>query len=317
MQGKEYANKYVKNRLNQQEATLKRQTKHDYIQTHQYDFSYPEDTKFRYEHTGQRNHLNINTGMHNVGMQDDDIDHEMEYPRQLPRRIPFTAQSSKVPEADWAYVDDSSDRINYDQAFEEMKLGMERENYLEGEYLNEVAYDSNSRDVYDDVYDKYINKNINSPDTESYDHGLSHEDINQQDFGFPDNDTSDLRNEMADEYASNEGIAIPKATFTARREDAELNDEEKSSPYKLLNHQGSSTNTLEKAVTHHKSVESSESTLRSPNLILNGNSNVKTYILNKSRKLISNLNKSEKDCNYWSRIKAVSNQELLIQQINK
>jgi hypothetical protein len=33
--------------------------------------------------------------------------------------------------------------------------------------------------------------------------------------------------------------------------------------------------------------------------------------------LISNLNKSEKDCNYWSRTRAVSNQELLIQQINK
>jgi hypothetical protein len=187
-------------------------------------------------------------------------------------------------------VDDSSDRINYDQAFEEMKLGMERENYYNS--------NSNSREEYDNVYDQYINKNINSPDTGSYDHGLSHEDIGQQDYGFPDNDTSDLRNEMAEEYASNEGIAIPKATITARREDIELNIEENTSPYKLLNHQGSSTNTLEKAVTHHKSVESSESTLRSPNLLLNGNSNVKTYVLNKSRKLISNLNKSEKDCNY-------------------
>lgn len=307
MQGKEYANIYSNRRLNQKETTLKRQTKHDYIQNQQYDFSYPEDTKFKYEHTGQLNHLNINTGRHNVGIDDDEIDHEMEYPRQIPHRIPFTAQSSKVPEADWAYVDDSSDRINYDQAFEEMKLGMERENY----------YNSNSQEEYDNVYDQYINKNINSPDTESYDHGLSHEDIGQQDYGFPDNDTSDLRNEMAEEYASNEGIAIPKATITARREDIELNIEENTSPYKLLNHQGSSTNTLGKAVTHHKSVESSESTLRSPNLLLNGNSNVKTYVLNKSRKLISNLNKSEKDCNYWSRTRAVSNQELLIQQINK
>lgn len=111
--------------------------------------------------------------------------------------------------------------------------------------------------------------------------------------------------------------------------------EEHTSPYKLINQPESSANTFEKAKTYHRSVVSSESASRSPNLIINSNSNLaanfkvdlsnkleintkeivdrfnsnngikgknyttylplKTYVLNKSRKLIDNLNRSEKD----------------------
>lgn len=138
---------------------------------------------------------------------------------------------------------------------------------------------------------------------------------------------SDLGNDMANEYGSNEGISVPVPTKISRKHHFEMPTESKDSPYKL-NHQGSSTNTLAKAGTYHRSVESSGSITRSPNLVLNSNSNLlakmstkskivgatnltdsktgkvqnyasnqplKTYVLNKSRKLNSNLNRSEKD----------------------
>lgn len=208
-------------------------------------------------------------------------DVNLEYPRELPKEVFYPAYGSDTKNRYSENEEESSERINYEQAFEEMKYG---------DFMDEGVDKPTSSNDYENIYDQFLDKEIDTPHPDSEENNTSNNNnANNADFGFPDNDTSDLRNEMADEYATNEGISLPKQTISARREELELKAEDK-----VLKHQGSSTNTLGKALTHHKSAESSESLLRSPNLVLAQNANTKAYVLNKTRKQIDNLDKSNK-----------------------
>lgn len=103
--------------------------------------------------------------------------------------------------------------------------------------------------------------------------------------------TGDFRNEFDDEYIQNEEIAVPASTIANRGEQPN-HLQEKLAKYKTTKGQKTNPNTIGEALTYFKSGDHSESINRSPNLVL-PSSNVKTYVLNKSCKVNSNLNKSD------------------------
>lgn len=207
--------------------------------------------------------------------------------------------------------DNSDDKINYDQAFEEMKFEIERNNYIQSKYRNKIADVSNSQGNYDEIYDNFLDNDINSPYLENDQRSDHSNDINNNDLLLKDVDASDVANEVVEEYNKNEGISIPVSSKTACREEHDLIGNEAGTNYRQLINPGSSTNTITKAITNARSIESSESITRSPVWVL------KTYVINKSRKLISHLNQSEKEWTYWLKQRRINKEDLLQNQINK
>ncbi len=104
---------------------------------------------------------------------------------------------------------------------------------------------------------------------------------NRNEFEGGDNGTGDFRNEFAEEYCQDEGIAFPNSTIPNRIDGTSRKIGEKLAKYKTAHNQKTSMNTIGEALTYFKSGDHSESLLRSPNLII-PSSNVKTYVLNKS-----------------------------------
>ena len=207
--------------------------------------------------------------------------------------------------------ENSDDKINYDQAFEEMKFEIERHNYIQSKYRNKIADVSNSQENYDEIYENYLDNNINSPYLENDQTSGHSSELNNNDLMLKDVDASDVANEVVEEYNKNEGISIPVSSKTAWREEHDIIRNEATTPYRQLDNPGSSTNTITKAITNLRSIESSESIIRSPIWVL------KTYVINKSRKLISHLNQSEKEWAYWIKQKRINREDLLQSQINK
>lgn len=270
-------------------ARLRRQKKQDYIHNKFGKGYTPIQAKFDLAQETGKNFGLMGSEEHNDG--DGHPITELEMMLQPSDQYQFQSRSSKTMEENSPGTDGSYERINYDKAFEEMKHGLEQQNFLGSPGQPQLLSEDNSPEVSEDAYDRFLNKELNLKYMESEGHDPSSEGQNHPDFGFPDNDTSDLRNDMADEYTSHEGIAIPNPTVQSKRDTMIADSSEKQSKH-YKDHQGSSSgNTLTKAITHHKSAESSSSD-KSP--CIPASTNVKTYVLNKSRKLISNLNKSEK-----------------------
>jgi hypothetical protein len=119
------------------------------------------------------------------------------------------------------------------------------------------------------------------------------------------------------ELLNHEGIKIPQTKIAYHEDHPYGKFVDNISPYKQMNSEENSSNTLGKAKTYFKSAESSESILRTSSSIFGTSSNVKTYILNKSRKLISNLNRSEKDCTLCNKLVANKHHNAYKNQINK
>jgi len=92
---------------------------------------------------------------------------------------------------------------------------------------------------------------------------------------------------------------------------------EKLTIYKTKINQKSTVNTRGDTQTLFKSGEDSEFISRSPKLILNHFSKMKTYVLNKECKINAQLNRSEKDWAFCIRPKPEINPKSLLSQIYK
>lgn len=281
-----YANKQYNNQFPAVDAKLRRQKRQDYIldptsaRSKKIDSGIDGSSPSGKHQKGDLNilaHKPVQIEQNTEVLNEPNFDEDYEYPRDIKDYLPDSAYATKIPKFEVDIGDESSERVNYDQAFEEVKF-----------IVNKSPHDSHN------LYDQFLDNDIDTPSLNSQSEEYQkHSDDN---LDFVDNDLSDFKDEMADEYATNEAISLPKHTFSARKEVlGSKEDNYSEANYKFMSHQGNSTNTLAKAVTHHKSAESSESLLRSPNLVIGNSSNLKTYVLSKSRKMISSLNRSEKD----------------------
>lgn len=186
-----------------------------------------------------------------------------------------------------------------------------------------ASYEEDQRDCeYEYEYSKNSQKNqkntskdgIKEYDNQEEDYLLDpNYGCNREDYDT-NNGTGDFRNEYADEYCQNEGIEFPGSTIPNRIESSTQKLDEKLAKYKTTKPQKSTVNTIGEALTYFKSGDHSESTLKSPHLAITS-SNLKTYVLNKSCKIISTLNKSEKDCTFCSPTPPQS--DSLLHQISK
>lgn len=158
--------------------------------------------------------------------------------------------------------DRSEDKINYDRAFEEMKFEIERNNYIQSKY--NIAEASSSQGNLDEIYDNFLDNDINSPFLENDQRSDHSNDSDNNELLLRDVDASDVANEVDEEYNKNGGISIPASSRTACREEHDLVRNEAGTSYRQLINPGSSTNTITKAITNVRSIESSESITRSP-----------------------------------------------------
>ena len=238
---------------------------------------------------------------------------------QYDSEIQYISNSSNDYEIG-TFENENSENLNYDEAFEEMKMNIHDQDYTNDRH-NLNMYRKDQKDNYERMYDNYLDREIETPTS-----GISRQqfrqkaiDQNRDNYMLKATDLSDQEIEMPNEFEKDEKVNKPVIVSESRKEDFVLNAEEGISPFKLMNAVGNSANTIEKAMTYHRSVGSSESISRSPKIFLHSNSNIagnvkgtvsntleltrnyitnqplKTYVLNKSRKLIDNLNRSEKD----------------------
>lgn len=206
----------------------------------------------------------------------------------------YTSSTQNMHDMKSLQEDYSHDRINYDRAFEEMKLGIDSQKYRSPKLKSNLDSFDASNDQYEQLYDDYLDKELDFHNVE-YENNEPSSDGKNPKFENNEHETGDFRNHSENEYLTHESIRVPRTKTTYEEDNPYGKFVENISPYKQMNFKENSSNTIGKAKTYFKSAESSESILRSPNPILGTSSNVKTYILNKSRKLISNLNRSEKD----------------------
>lgn len=309
MSNKEYA----ANAMCNSGGRLKRQKRQDYIQNFNGDNRHAGVDHFYPQPANGPNRALVKGDPRGLGFADGHgcVNFKKNTMKPLDPYEQYSPEYENRHEVETPVLEESEEKLNYDQAFEDMKFQIDRRNYTKAKYRNNIENGSESHDDSDNIYDNYLDNNINSDYMDSKQRSHSIDELDHNDILFKKTDNSDIANEVDDEYGTNRGISIPNPQKNMRKEDFDLNPEENTSPLKLPNNPGSSTNTITKAVTHLRSVESSESITQSPNCVL------KTYVINKSRKLISRLNQSEKDCNYCNKSKCYRNDEMLLSQINK
>jgi hypothetical protein len=233
---------------------------------------------------------NFRNEIHNVDDGKLESDGGIELPPEFHEVFKLGNISSASDNLDTPVADDSDEHVNYERAFEEMKRNFQRHKKIDSEKLG----DSMSSDQYGNIYENFLDKEIDSYQEIDKEIDQEEDEVSPQyQYEYNDNDINDFRNDTADEHEQNEIISFPKPSIANRIEELQMNSEEKTTAYKMVNNQEEST--LAKAVTHHKSAASSSSIFKSNNNVLGQNLSVKTYSLSKSRKMISNLNKSEKD----------------------
>jgi hypothetical protein len=185
-------------------STLRQQNNQDYIAN-----------KFEeLEESPEIMPINVRDHEDNDDIDKIELDCELESPMALPVPMPYVSKNMKSVEQSTPANDHSDEQVNYGRAFEEIKRNMQRHNYISPEHHKDSLNSNSYEHIYDDYLDKDLHSNLENDQSEGE---LDDEGLNNN-FETVDSDTNDLRNEMADEYRSNEVISFPKPIIISKRE---------------------------------------------------------------------------------------------------
>lgn len=134
-------------------AALRRQKRQDYIGNNPYSrpFNVPIFLEQQQEPLDDQD--NSNRGINDC----------VHFPRSAPKQLEdlqYEIEDIEKHQQDISENEDSLNKFDYDQAFEEIKLSANRPNYLEDKYRNNLIGESSSPEKYSDVYDEYLNNDM-------------------------------------------------------------------------------------------------------------------------------------------------------------